>query len=62
MTDLSKYIDGKETSDLPNREKALALEDSADLAKSIERTNMFVLLAVVIWERRTGRCLRLWRG
>lgn len=42
MADLSQHMKEEEGSELPELEKALTAEDSADLAKSFERTKMFV--------------------
>lgn len=42
MDDLAQHIKEEESDDLPKLEKALQSEDSADLAKSFERTKMFV--------------------
>ena len=42
MADLSQHIKEEEHDDLPNLEKTLDTDDSAELAKSFERTKMFV--------------------
>lgn len=42
MSDLSKHIEEEEKDDLPSLERALAVDESADLARSFERTKMFV--------------------
>ena len=42
MADMSQHMKEEEGSDLPELEKALTADDSADLAKSFERTKMFV--------------------
>lgn len=42
MADLAKHIKEEESDDFPALEKALTVEDSAELASSFERTKMFV--------------------
>jgi hypothetical protein len=42
MDDLSQHIKEEEQDDLPALEKALAADDSDGLARSFERTKMFV--------------------
>lgn len=42
MTNLDAHIKEEEEHDLPALEKAIAVDDSESLAKSFERTKMFV--------------------
>ncbi len=42
MANLTQHVKEEEDTDLPELEKVLTADDSADMAKSFERTKMFV--------------------